>query len=128
MVLLIRDSYGNWGLPKGHLERGERAASAAEREVREETGLADVRVISPIATIQWRFRFRGTLVHKRCEFFLMESESEATRPQKAEGITACRWTPMTEALEIIGYDNARDVLRQAQTLVDARASSSRWPA
>ena len=22
--LLIRDSYGNWGFPKGHLESGER--------------------------------------------------------------------------------------------------------
>jgi 8-oxo-dGTP diphosphatase len=128
LVLLIRDSYGNWGLPKGHLERGERAASAAEREVREETGLTDVRVLSSIDTIQWRFRFRGTLVHKRCEFFLMESAAAATRPQRAEGITACRWTPMAEALEIIGYDNARDVLRQAQTLVDARPASPRTPA
>ena len=121
LVLLIRDSYGNWGLPKGHLERGERAASAAAREVREETGLAEVRVLSSIATIQWRFRFRGTLVHKRCEFFLMESEAAATRPQKTEGITACRWTPIAEALELIGYDNARDVLRQAQAMVAARA-------
>ena len=38
-VLLIRDPYGNWGLPKGHLEEGEDARQAAVREVAEETGL-----------------------------------------------------------------------------------------
>src|SRR5690606_37487395 len=38
-VLLIRDPYRNWGLPKGHLENGEDEAAAALREVREETGL-----------------------------------------------------------------------------------------
>src|SRR5260370_1263792 len=34
--LLIRDSYKNWGFPKGHLEPGEPPADAARREVTEE--------------------------------------------------------------------------------------------
>ena len=37
--LLIRDSYDNWGFPKGHLEDGESPAEAALRETAEETGL-----------------------------------------------------------------------------------------
>ncbi len=40
--LLIRDSYRNWGFPKGHLEPGEPPADAARREVAEETGLNDL--------------------------------------------------------------------------------------
>lgn len=122
LVLLIRDSYGHWGLPKGHVERGERSESAAMREVLEETGLADVRVLGSITTIEWRFRFRGRLVQKRCEFFLMQSETSVTRPQKAEGITACKWMPMPKALRVIGYDNAREVLRQADALLSAGAA------
>ena len=39
-LLLIRDPYGKWGLPKGHVENGESSFEAALREVREETGLA----------------------------------------------------------------------------------------
>ncbi|HZE93765.1 MAG TPA: NUDIX domain-containing protein, partial [Gemmatimonadales bacterium] len=39
--LLIRDSYKNWGFPKGHLEPGEPPAEAARREVTEETGLQE---------------------------------------------------------------------------------------
>ena len=40
--LLIRDSYDNWGFPKGHLEDGESPAEAARRETIEETGLNQV--------------------------------------------------------------------------------------
>ena len=40
--LLIRDSYRNWGFPKGHLEAAEPPAEAARREVTEETGLEDL--------------------------------------------------------------------------------------
>src|SRR2546426_12793651 len=38
--LLIKDSYDNWGFPKGHLDDGESPAEAALRETAEETGLA----------------------------------------------------------------------------------------
>ena len=40
-VLLLR-AYRNWDLPKGRLETGETDLEGAIREVREETGLADL--------------------------------------------------------------------------------------
>ena len=46
--LLIRDSYKNWGFPKGHLEPAEPPADAARREVTEETGLQDLVLHGPI--------------------------------------------------------------------------------
>jgi 8-oxo-dGTP pyrophosphatase MutT (NUDIX family) len=118
--LLIRDAYGHWGFPKGHIERGERADTAAIREVMEETGLRSVSVIGTIDTIEWFFRFRGRLVHKRCEFFLMEAASRATAPQTAEGITACRWVRLDEAIDLVTYENARAVLRHASGMVIER--------
>ena len=123
LYLLIRDSYRNWGFPKGHLESGEAPDAAALREVRVETGLASLDLRGAITTIDWYFRFRGRLIHKVCHFFLMETEDEATSPQVAEGITACRWAAFEEAIEVISYANAREVLRRANEMVVAPTSN-----
>lgn len=117
VFLLIRDSYQNWGFPKGHLEQGELPEAAALREVGEETGVSELTIRGSIDAIDWYFRFRGQLVHKYCHFFLMETTETSTSPQRAEGITACRWTRFEEAEALISYSNARDVLRRAQELV-----------
>jgi len=127
--LLIKDSYRNWGFPKGHLEEAESPADAATRETREETGLADLRLLGPIKVIDWFFRFRGRLIHKYCHFFLFESASGDCVPQVDEGITAVRWEPLEKALEALSYDNARGVLRRgaemARTLVAIGQGRSR---
>lgn len=123
-VLLIRDSYRNWGFPKGHLEEGEGPGEAALREVTEETGLAELTLRAELATIDWHFRFRGKLVHKTCHFFLMETAAVATCPQRDEGITACRWATFGEAEQLVAYENARDVLRVAAQQLDVRGAGA----
>lgn len=117
MFLLIRDSYQNWGFPKGHLETDEPPEAAALREVREETGLDDVALDGAIDTINWFFRFRGKLVHKVCHFYLMRSDASPTTPQRDEGITACRWASFKDATQLVSYANARDVLTRAHAMV-----------
>ena len=124
LFLLIRDSYRNWGFPKGHVEQGEAPERAALREVEEETGLTRLELRGEIDTIDWYFRFRGRLIHKFCHFFLMESASADTRPQREEGITACTWVPLEEAIEMISYANARDVLRRAAGYLANGASAA----
>lgn len=117
--LLIRDAHGNWGFPKGHLEAGEQPEAAAIREVMEETGLPSLTLRAPIAAIQWTFTWRGSLVRKRCHFFLMETDHERTAPQADEGITECRWASAEEAQRLIRYPNARGILRRAGAMLVA---------
>jgi 8-oxo-dGTP pyrophosphatase MutT (NUDIX family) len=124
LYLLIRDSYRNWGFPKGHVEEGEEPNDAALREVSEETGVTDLALRGLIETIDWHFRFRGKLIHKICHFYLMETSESSTSPQRTEGITACRWVPFGAAEDLISYANARDVLRKARALVPAPTTTS----
>ncbi|HET9948141.1 MAG TPA: NUDIX hydrolase [Longimicrobiales bacterium] len=112
-VLLIRDPYENWGLPKGHLEAAETPQQAAAREVAEETGLTEVAICGELPTIDWYFRDGTQLVHKFCHFFLMECIEGEARPQVDEGISACVWLPVQEAIRKVTYANAREVLRAA---------------
>jgi 8-oxo-dGTP pyrophosphatase MutT (NUDIX family) len=111
--LLIRDPYENWGLPKGHLEGGETPLEAAIREVTEETGLNELRVVDQLPTIDWYFRDHGKLVHKFCHFFLIECCSGEPSPQLDEGISECVWRNLPDALTTVTYANAREVLRAA---------------
>lgn len=124
VFLLIRDSYRNWGFPKGHLEDGELPDAAALREVREETGLDGLELRGEIETIDWYFRFRGRLIHKVCHFYLMFTDLADTSPQRSEGITACRWELYEDAAQLVSYANARDVLRRAHDLVVAGAPTA----
>lgn len=111
--LLIRDPYDNWGLPKGHLEGGETPVEAALREVAEETGLCELRLVEQLPTIDWYFKDHGRLVHKFCHFFLFQCAGGEAKPQLEEGISECIWRTLEDALVTVTYANAREVLRVA---------------
>jgi len=116
-VLVIRDPYGQWGLPKGHLEEGEEAHEAALREVREETGLVEVDLGREIGTIDWYFRDDETLIHKYCTFYLMHSPRGSVEPEREEGISECVWLPMDSAVERVSYDDTQEVVREAVRMI-----------
>ena len=122
--LLIRDPYGNWGLPKGHIEGGETPEGAALREVEEETGLRLLTIVAQLPTIDWYFRDGGTLIHKFCHFFLLESSTGDPVPQHDEGITECIWRPLDDALQTVTYANAREVLRVAGNALEREPEQS----
>ncbi|MDT8367579.1 MAG: NUDIX hydrolase [Longimicrobiales bacterium] len=118
-ILLIRDPYKNWGLPKGHLEGDETPALAAVREVREETGLEELVIGPRIDQIDWYFRLHGQFVHKYCTFFLIWSPVGEARPEVDEGITECVWLPIADALDRIIYENAGAVIETAREMLNA---------
>jgi 8-oxo-dGTP pyrophosphatase MutT (NUDIX family) len=121
-VLLIRDPYRNWGLPKGHLEQGEDAAAAALREVREETGLDHIEMGPELGSIDWYFRQDERVVHKFCSFFLMRWLDGEAVPEIAEGITECVWLSPEEAMARVTYDNAREMIRAALNRLETAAA------
>jgi 8-oxo-dGTP pyrophosphatase MutT (NUDIX family) len=116
--LLIHDGHRNWGFPKGHLDDGESAATAARREVEEETGLTDLTLREALGCIDWYFRHRGRLIHKFCHFFLFTSATGDPTPQADEGIAACAWLDYEAARDKLSHANARRMLTSARELVE----------
>ncbi len=97
-VLLIHRR-GFWDLPKGKIDKGETIEQAAVREVIEETGIENVRIIAPIhfrklkntATYHSYF-IDDELALKVSYWFKMETDFEADLiPQLEEDIEQAIW-------------------------------------
>lgn len=104
-ILLIADSKGRWTIPKGHIEEGETARQAAEREIREETGLQEMKVLDFLGKINFRYRRGSSLVLMTTEIFLVRAKgkSESVKPEK--WMTSLAWLPARDALDKIEYDD-----------------------
>ena len=113
MYLLLQAVAGKpWGFPKGKLDRGETEDVAARREIAEEAGLTDI-VFDPHfrCVVQYTYRIARSLVKKEVVYFLgrtMTSEVHLSWEH-----VACMWAPLDEALELVHFENARDLLLAA---------------
>jgi diadenosine hexaphosphate hydrolase (ATP-forming) len=88
LLVTARNHNDEWVFPKGHIDPGEDAFSAALREVREETGVV-AKIVDHVGTISFvTERERATV-----SFFLMERMFEQTAD---EGRTV-RWFSLREA-------------------------------
>ncbi|NJK81631.1 MAG: NUDIX domain-containing protein [Chloroflexaceae bacterium] len=114
VALIATDGGKRWGLPKGHVRRGERAEAAAVREVAEETGLIG-EVVQHLATIEYWFRAGASRVHKYVDLFLICYVQGDLIPQESE-VDDARWFTLDDALDISSFKRERDVLSQVRVL------------
>lgn len=102
-----------WGFPKGHLEEGESSASAALREVEEETGIK-AKIIQKVGQSKYIFTQKGEKIFKVVTIFLMEYESGEPIPQ-VEEINEVVWTDPQTALKTLTFKNDKNLLKKALT-------------
>ena len=115
VALIATSQQGRWGLPKGHVQRGETAEAAATREIAEETGLAG-EIVCHLATIEYWFRTASARIHKYVDLFLLRYVSGELKPQAAE-VDDAQWFPIEEALTKLSFERERDVLNQVYLLL-----------
>ena len=109
-----------WGLPKGHVERGETLAETAVREVREETGI-DAAIERVLGDIRYVFTKRpGTpdaaRVRKRVRYYLMRRTAGRFADRDDE-LDEVRWVPLDEAVRLLTFANERRIARRAMALL-----------
>lgn len=116
-VLLLNDKNKVWSFPKGLIEENEDKLEAAKREVGEEVGLHNLKLISELKPINYYYKWQSSIVKKNVYFFLFEySGKETPKPQLEEGITDVKWFPLDEAIKIIGYVKTnKAVLEEAKS-------------
>ena|SRR5688572_29557138 len=118
-VLLLREAAtygdgtqrGRWHMPGGRIEPGEHWQEALKREVLEETGIQDFKVLHPVFVGEWFPTIKGTPTHIVAMFHMCESKSDkvvlSTEHDKYEWVDYKNWKefdvmdPEDKVLEIV---------------------------
>jgi bis(5'-nucleosidyl)-tetraphosphatase len=120
LYLLLHYEEGHWGASKGHVENAETTRETAAREVREETGLTDIRFIDGFREeIAYYFTGERGPVHKSVVFLLAEAPEGQVRLSCEH--TEYLWLPFAEALEKTTFADEKSVLRKAGAFLDKQA-------
>ncbi len=86
-ILLLRKYNGDWVLPKGRVEKGEKLHTAALREVLEESGVKG-EIIQYIGKVNYKYKNlkEDEIVSKTVHWYLMTSHNMNCVPQKEKGL------------------------------------------
>lgn len=121
-----------WEFPKGAIEEGESHLEAAERELREETGIAlgDYSVLDGFRAEERYFFTRGEgadrrLIQKQVSYFLAKWHRGEVRISREA--TRYEWATLEEAERLLRFPEKRRVLASAERWLE-RHSATRSPA
>lgn len=120
-VLLIRQfAHGHkWGIPKGHVDKGETVEACAVREIREETGIV-AELIVPLPDVMTFTKTESKTVKSWLAMPTVDSEPDAHSDPDSE-VAAAKWFDV-ESLPPI-HDYQRPVIDAALQLLNEQTNT-----
>lgn len=109
-ILLIQDAKNRWTIPKGHIEEGETSKETALREIGEETGLTDIKVLNWLGKINFRYRRQQSLVLMTTEIFLVHAYKNSDKIRPEDWMNGIEWFSSAEALDKIEYEDIGKII------------------
>jgi len=110
-VLVVSQHGTSWSLPKGHIEAGEDALTAARREILEETGISKLELIKTLGSYQ---RNRISLSGrndpselKTIHLFLFRTSETDLKPIDPENPEA-QWVKKNEVVQLLTHQKDRE--------------------
>jgi 8-oxo-dGTP pyrophosphatase MutT (NUDIX family) len=115
--LLLKSRPGDWEFPKGGVEGDEELQQTAIREVEEEAGIADFRLIDGFRQdYDYVFEANGKTIHKTVHLFIARSfEASAELSKEHRDL---QWRDYEQAINTITQDGPRDILHDAHEYLD----------
>jgi 8-oxo-dGTP pyrophosphatase MutT (NUDIX family) len=112
MILMVSQHGDSWSLPKGHVEPGETELEAAVREVYEETGVEQLRLIKRLGSYKrYRIGINGnaddTSELKEIIFFQFETEQLDLNPIDEHHPEAI-WIDKTQVADLLTHKKDKE--------------------
>jgi len=112
-----------WDLPKGKVDKGETIKKAAIREIEEETGMGQLKIIAPIKFLYENqpctfhtYELNSKKILKATHWFRMTStDTKKPLPQAAEGIEKVEWCSKRKVQEYLknSFHSIEEVVAEA---------------
>ena len=116
LFLILHYESGHWDFPKGNIEKSETDMQAALRELKEETGITDVKIIEGHEErIKYSYSYKGKLIRKEVVFFLAETCQKEVNLSYEH--TDFEWMDLKSAIQKVTYENAKNLLRKADEIM-----------
>jgi len=115
--LLLKSRPGDWEFPKGGVEGSEELQQTAIREVSEEAGIEEFRLINGFREdYDYVFQANGKTIHKTVHLFIAHSfEASAELSKEHRDL---QWRDYEQALNTITQDGPREILEEAHAFLD----------
>ena len=119
-LYLLLQNGGRWDFPKGGVEKGETELETVMREVEEETGLREIRILPGFRkVIEYYYKRNRKNIHKQVVYLLASTSTERVRISfEHQGFG---WFSYEEAVLKASYDNSKVTLSEAERFVSGAA-------
>jgi 8-oxo-dGTP pyrophosphatase MutT (NUDIX family) len=110
---LLLDTGRFWDFPKGHIEADESEMQAALRELREEAGISDAKLVDGFChRIRYFFRKKSVIISKTVVYFMAETQQQEIKISDEH--VAFEFLSYAQARKRLTYANSRELLRLAE--------------
>ena len=115
LLLHYRHGRGYWDFSKGHLEKNETEKQAAIRELKEEAGITDIKLIDSFKEkLSYHFMNGNEKSFKEVTYFLAETNS--SKVTISEEHVGFLWADYEKAMEMIMFENTKEILKKANKI------------
>jgi 8-oxo-dGTP pyrophosphatase MutT (NUDIX family) len=117
LILKYKFKSEYWDFPRGNIEEGEKPEDTALREIREETGIENVKILKNFKeVVKWIYRRGNELVSKEVIYFLAQTEEEKVKLSKEH--IGYEWLDYENALKRL-KSNSKKVLEKAKNFLSS---------
>lgn len=113
-ILVVNQGGVHWSLPKGHIEEGEDAISAARREIGEEAGVDELTFVKELGTYE-RFRMNWDGTNNPDEFkeivvFLFRTTQTDLAPRDPDNPSA-KWVARDAVADMLTHPKDKEFFK-----------------